>query len=654
MVPRCRSIFNAPRLLLLTTLLATHSVHSQQEEQRELGTNLTEVSDYSRQLPFLDIFRFSRSWITQCRSGVDPGCTQALAFDTGEASDIDLDAHGWVKSVPSPSAPVVFTSVATFWDVPSDFPPGLYVVLYDGEGTIEYELGARKESAQSSLGRDIVQVTPTNGGILLRIASTNPANYIRNIRMTELSNETRLSTQTFRESFLDRLQPYKALRYMDWMRTNNSIVTSWSERSRPADARYSTEKGVPAEVMIELSNTTLKAPWFTMPHQATDSYISSFASLTKSLLAPSLVVYVEYSNEAWNSVFSQGSFIEQQGQAEWPASPESGFTKRINWYGKRSAEICDIWKQAFADSLSRVVCVIASQAANSWTATEALQCPLWNQSPCVNHGISALAIAPYFGDYLGQEENQGEVLAWTTHPDGGLSNLFSEISSGGQLAGGPASGAVAQSLGWIDENKTVSQNLNISLLAYEGGQHLVGVGTASNNTALTELFTSANRDSRLGSVYSSYLSGWHSRGGGLFMHFNDISEYSKFGSWGALEGTHDTSSPKFDALRAYASGGSYVPPAITPTPRPETEQRILFVRVRGSGSVISSPAGLDCSDTCSASFRRRTRVKLRARPSRGAVFSRWLGACRTSRRACFVDLSRDRRLTAVFRARGLR
>jgi hypothetical protein len=654
MIPCYRPIFTLPRLLLVITFFCVHSAYSQAADGRELGTNLTEVTDYTRQLPFLDIFRFSRTWITQCRSGIDPGCTPALAFDTGEASEIDLDTHGWVKSIPSPSAPPLFTSVATFWDVPLEFPAGPYVVLYEGEGTIEYELGASKDMTASSPGRDIVQVTPQNGGILLRIASTNPANYIRNIRMTEVSNEASLSTQTFRMGFLDRLQPYKALRYMDWMRTNNSVVVSWGARAKPDDARYSTEKGVPAEVMIELSNTALKAPWFTMPHQATDSYITSFATLTKNLLSPVLPIYVEYSNEAWNSVFSQGAFIEQQGQLEWPGSPESGFTKRINWYGKRAAEVCDLWKQAFSNTPSRVICVIASQAANSWTAEEALLCPLWNAGPCVSHGISALAIAPYFGDYIGQEEAQSEVLAWTSQSDGGLATLFAEIESGGKLAGGPNGGAVLQSLGWIQENKLVAESFDIALLAYEGGQHLVGVGSASNNAVLTDLFTSANRDPRLGITYSLYLSGWQSRGGELFMHFSDISEYSKFGSWGALEGVHHTSSPKFDALRAYASGGSYTPPAGTPTPEAGGERHLLAVRVRGTGSVSSSPAGLACSDTCSSSFQLGTRVKLRAKASRGASFSRWLGACRTSRRACIVDLSRDRRVTAVFKGRPRR
>jgi hypothetical protein len=644
---------NALLVLFAARLFATDS-GAQTLPQRQLGTNLTEVVDYSHQLPFTDIFKFSREWLTQCRSGIDPGCTASNAFDTEESNQLDLDANGWVRSLPAPSDPKLFTRVATFWDVPSDFPAGTYVVLYDGEGTLEYALGASKTLTSSSPGRDIVEVTPAQGGILLRIAETNPTNYIRNIRMALLSEEFLLPTQIFRPQFLNRLNPYQALRFMDWMRTNNSQVTSWESRSVPSDARYSTGKGVPPEVMIELCNTTQKAPWFTIPHQATDSYVLSFASLTRSLLLPSLTIYIEYSNEAWNSVFSQGAYMEQRAEIEWPGSPESGFTKRINWYGKRSAEICGIWKTVFSDAPGRVVCVVASQAANSWTAEQALTCPLWDDGPCVNHRVSALAIAPYIGDYVGQEDSQSTVSSWATQEDGGLDKLFSELTIGGELPGGPIRGALSQSFDWIAENRLVAQNFNIALLAYEGGQHLVGVGSASDNTALTSLFTSANRDSRMGEVYTSYLTGWNEGGGQLFMHFTDISSYSKFGSWGALEATMQSSSPKYDALKQYVSAGAppTAQPSATPTSAPPQQQdEMLVVRLRGAGRVQSTPSGIECPGRCSASFSSGAAIRLRARPPRGSVFIRWRGACRTSRRTCVVTMTQPQRVGATFARR---
>jgi hypothetical protein len=621
---------------------------------RRLGTNLESVTDYSPQVPFTDLFLSSREWFTQCQVGVDTGCSNSNSWDTGEAAALDLDANGWVRSLPASSDGPIYTSVATFWDLPSDFPSGRYVVLYDGQGTIEYGLGATRIAELSSPGRDVVQVNISGGGILLRITATDTlsdGDYIRSIRFVAEGDETRLLTNRFSRIFIDRLQPYTALRFMDWMRTNDSVVSSWSGRSQATDVRYSTLKGVPVEVMVDLANTTEKAPWFTIPHQATDEYVQQFAIVVRDNLLPSLPIYVEYSNEIWNSAFSQGDWVEDRGVAEWPGSLESRFTKRINWHGKRTAEVCEIWKSVFAASSERVICVLASQAANSWTAQEGLSCPLWNETPCVSHGINAIAVAPYFGGYLGEPGNASQVSGWSSS-SAGMTKLFTELQSGGKLAGGPTGGAVAQSFEWIEANKSIADLFNVALLSYEGGQHLVGVSGAENNSTLTTMFTAANRDARMGSIYTSYLQGWEARGGGLFMHFNDIGTYSRYGSWGALENVEQTSSPKYDALWTYSLGttppGSLTPtPGPTATPSPRSKRRVR-VRKEGRGTVVSSPSGIQCGGRCTADFRTGRTVRLFARPARGYRFAGWSGVCSLSDSSCSLVLSSSQIVRATF------
>ncbi len=617
-------------------------------QTRQLGTNLDAVTDYSPQLAFTDLFLISRDWFTQCQQGVDPGCTSAHAWDTGESAQLDLDAQGWVRSLPAPNAAPLYTSVATYWDLPPEFPSGQYVVLYQGRGTIEYGLGATKIPELSTLGRDVVSVDVSKGGILLRISETDTlgdGDYVRSIRFVAQGDEGRLVTNRFSSSFLDRLRPYQALRFMDWMRTNGSTVTTWSSRPQPTYARFSTEKGVPAEIMVELANVSEKSPWFTMPHQATDDFVLNFATVVRDNLLPSLTVYVEYSNEVWNSAFSQAGWVESRGIAEWSGSLESSFTKRINWYGKRSAEVCDIWRSVFGASPERVVCVMASQAANSWTASEALSCPLWSEAPCASHGIKALAIAPYMGDYMGQDENAHVVAGWGSSTSG-LSKLFSELSSGGGLPNGPSGGALVQSFSWIEANKEVANSFGLSLVSYEGGQHLVGVGNASNNSTITNLFTSANRDERMGTLYTSYLEGWDARGGGLFMHFTDIGSYSKYGSWGALEVIGQVASPKYNALWRYALNTE---PPSSPTPRPFPERsRTLKVSKQGRGEVRSAPSGIRCGSRCSARFSSAKKVTLTAFPSPGYRFVGWKGGCSHSRRSCSVSMPTSGVVTGVF------
>ena len=512
-----------------------------------LGSNLSGIADWSSEWVFIDAFKAARAWIPQ-RSGV---------WDTGEAALLDLDAQGWVRALPRPEDAPQFEFVGTLLlrELNGHYPAGQYTVLYDGEGTINYGFDARKNVALSQPGRDVLDVTPSNGGIYLTINATDPnrtGNYIRNIRVIMPGfTATDAAQQLFHPTFVEKLQRYKTLRFMDWMRTNGSTQGVWSNRSLPADARYSSDKGVPLEIMVTLANRVQADPWFTMPHQATDEYITQFATLVRDTLGPERKVYVEYSNEVWNTIFSQGAWIEQQAQTLWPGGAESGYTKRINWLGKRTAEICDLWENVWGAQSGRVTCVLGAQSANSWTATQALSCPLWANAPCQNHHIDAIAIAPYFGYYLGSPATAATVQSWTGDADGGLGKLFTELTSGGLLSGGPTGGALQAAYDQMSAYATVAATRNLALLAYEGGQHIVGYGGVENNTLLTGLFINANRDPRMGTLYSHYLTEWKNRGGQLFMHFVNVGQPSKWGSWGALEYMDQGTSPKYAALQSF-------------------------------------------------------------------------------------------------------
>jgi hypothetical protein len=67
----------------------------------------------------------------------------------------------------------------------------------------------------------------------------------------------------------------------------------------------------------------------------------------------------------------------------------------------------------------------------------------------------------------------------------------------------------------------------------------------------------------------------------------------------------------------------------------------------GSGSVTSSPAGIDCGSTCSASFGQGTVVTLTATPAAGSTFSGWAGAC-SGAGSCQVKMSAAESVTATF------
>ncbi|MDD2691487.1 MAG: DUF4214 domain-containing protein [Simplicispira sp.] len=69
----------------------------------------------------------------------------------------------------------------------------------------------------------------------------------------------------------------------------------------------------------------------------------------------------------------------------------------------------------------------------------------------------------------------------------------------------------------------------------------------------------------------------------------------------------------------------------------------------GSGTVTSSPVGISCGSTCSASYAAGTSVTLSAQPASGSTFSGWSGAC-TGTSSCTVSMDSARSVTASFTA----
>lgn len=411
--PTLAAALLAVLLPLVAARVASAALEPVADPVSPLGTNLNTFRDYSSEWATADAFKQSRPWLTQCMD-----CRPLTFWDSGEQALLDLDEHGWVRSLPAPADSPTFTSVGTtmFTGIDGHYPGGRYTVLYDGRGTLAYGRDAVRIDAESAPGRDVVQVTPTGGGIWLRILATDPdrsGDYLRNIRVLPPGLET--TTETFHPLFLERTAKYRSLRFMQWMDVNGSTLARWSDRPRMDDARWMNPgRGVPIEVTVALANRLHAEAWYSIPHQADDDFVQRFAEMVRDTLAPGLKVWVEYSNEVWNGSFGydQSRYAQAQGRAMWPESPASDFQKQMNWYGLRSAQVCDIWKAAFGADSGRVVCVISGQAANAWVARQALDCPLWTEgAPCSAHGVGAVAIAPYLDLFFNDQSNRDAMIA---------------------------------------------------------------------------------------------------------------------------------------------------------------------------------------------------------------------------------------------------
>lgn len=508
-----------------------------------LGTNLNGISDHSTQMPFIDAFKSSRRWITQCNQNRDPNCRET--WNTNEFEQLDLDESGWVKSLPDPEDSPQYTEVAALmYRGVEPYPGGTYIVLYEGEGTLEYDFDAKKDETASTPGRDVLQVDPSNQGILLKITATDPnktGNYIRNIRVIPAEYEQNYQSVLFNPAFIEKTKDYQALRFMDWMQTNHSEQSEWQNRPQIQKASYSYGGGVPIEIMVELANRLQVDPWFNMPHKATDEYIRNFAELIKDTLDPNLTAYVEYSNEVWNPQFEQFHWVKKNGPIADGGNP-------FQPYGVRTAQMCEIWKDVFSSETQRIQCVISTQTANRWVANQVLDCDRWSEAPCYQHGVDVFAISSYFSGKLGQPEHEKTIESWIDDPNiDEFKQGITQLKDGSVLDTESSVEGLAEK---FQHYTNVAKSKGLKLVIYEGGNHVVGVKGVENNDKLTEYFIELNRQPEFYDLYKKMLEEWKDPQGvrTVFMHFSDITRATKWGSWGAIEHVTQDHSPKYDAL----------------------------------------------------------------------------------------------------------
>ncbi|MFH1866716.1 MAG: fibronectin type III domain-containing protein, partial [Patescibacteria group bacterium] len=67
----------------------------------------------------------------------------------------------------------------------------------------------------------------------------------------------------------------------------------------------------------------------------------------------------------------------------------------------------------------------------------------------------------------------------------------------------------------------------------------------------------------------------------------------------------------------------------------------------GTGTIVSSPSGINCGSTCSASFAPNTSVILTATPTSGSIFGSWEG-CISNNNQCTISMTSARSVTANF------
>ncbi|ERN42759.1 hypothetical protein KR51_00006080 [Rubidibacter lacunae KORDI 51-2] len=507
-------------------------------EGTAIGTNLAGAIDYSTEYPFVDLFKMSRPWIPQSND----------EFNTREYDALDLDERGWVRSLPETNAPVRYRRVVTLMHY---YNGGEFVVLYDGEGTLEYSLDVQKDRSNSQPGRDLlVAKKPSDVRIGMNVVATDPnktGNYIRNIRVLPAEFESTYQETIFNPVFLARVAPFSALRFMDWMSTNNSDQQEWSNRPQVDDARYSV-KGVPLELMIRLANALNVDPWFTIPHRATDEYVANFAQLVREQLDRGRHVYVEYTNEAWNSIFEQFHWLLNNGIVTAADEPDD-YRRILTSYTLRALQIGDIWRENFQDN-GRTTVVLGTQTASRYVADVVTSYLEWAPPGSYSHGFDALAITGYFGRSMGAPGNEEVVQSWLDGAQGDPFQIaIAQLKDGSILGSNDSLVHVKDDFEYYKQLVVEHPHLK-ELLAYEANSHVAGYQGVQNNEELTRFFIELHRRPEFYDLYTQLLETWQDSDGvrTLFMNFSSIGTPTKYGSWGVLESVEQTSSPRYSAL----------------------------------------------------------------------------------------------------------
>jgi hypothetical protein len=331
-----------------------------------------------------------------------------------------------------------------------------------------------------------------------------------------------VNENVWNDEFLKEIDFYTVLRFMDWLPTNKSPITSWIQRRFPNDADqtapFGSQVGVAYEWMIDLCNRIEADIWLCMPHAANDDYCKKLAELLYANMNPKLKIYIEYSNEVWNFQ-EQGNYAQSQGTL-------IGITKQ-QYVAHRSAQIWQIFKDVFGnDFQSRVVKTLCGQATNSWIANEQLAYMYSAKNP-TGLRLDVYGIAPYFGGN-GFDANVSNV--WQQLDTDIFEHRWDSPTKASRIEGVKNN---SQQIKTFDEK--------IKLVAYEGGQHI------QINA------TKVNRDPKMYDLYMKYLNAIDDYFS-VFSHYVNSGVCGDGNCWGAKEftGQNMQLAPKFRALYDYA------------------------------------------------------------------------------------------------------
>lgn len=538
--PQVKTLFAALGILF-SSLCA--SSQEKNEFTPSMGLGLCGISYWGTNFPILNLMKQAAGGtMLPSVAGNNP-----ILFDEMASRGL-IDKNGWPTSLPKG---YYWHSIVTAdaGIIPSQ--RGEYLVRYRGDGELRLVTNGRILS--QSPGEFRLNLSQEEHYLEIQILQTDPkkvGDYIRDIEIVKAEHiALHEAGLLFNPQWLALIQDMRVVRFMDWQFTNGNIEKHWQERPRLSDNAWAvtlqrkSHKGVPIEAMVALANHIGADPWFNIPFHADDEYISQFSRYVAQHLDPQLIPYFEYSNEVWNWIFPQTRDSANAGQKI--LGNAFGESTEREYYGYRSAQMSDIIRKEFK-TLKRPaphVTLGTQTDDNDHPLTRAFDGAQHYLAPTkrsLNAVFDSVAVTWYFGI---EPHLQGQIVEWINkHGKNRAQEMVFEQFLGKQQHFEVTVPADAPSIEKMLHNiriqSTLAQKYGLDVISYEGGTHLMGY--ESYNEPLAEFFMEINDDPRMADIYRIIEKGWRKiPGTTLLNHFVEVSNHSKWGSWGALQHLED-------------------------------------------------------------------------------------------------------------------
>jgi hypothetical protein len=540
-----------------------------------MGINLSGTSDWMAERLYADVVRMSREFMEANTNGNGP-------------NRVPVDADGW---------PTTDFSFAVWAGI--DQMSGTYALSFIGQASVSGPdlgtLALSYDPATNTSSATAGYITTSSSFFWLNFTGTkrtpssaagSGVTAIKLMRPTSPgSTETHPVSELFNRAAKAELSKFKVVRFKDFNATDFSVQVNWRDRPLPSWASFNRNPGGrygwqgiggPWEHVIRLSNELRTDAWIDIPFNATDDYVRNVAQVfaygsdgvnpypgaradpAYPPLDSNLNLYIEYSNELWNSLYTQthdncrATSEELVGNRNSPLNfdntwngvawivgdplynPNFDYEKCWRRIAKRGAEISNIFRSVFGDAAmgARIRPVLMTQQNDG-------------------QGTFTAAMKMMFGYY---DNGEGNFVS-NPHPPSyyfygaGGSGYYSPPDTVASVAALFSSPEMTPA-GWAPSLRTdaaIAVALGLKRVCYEGGPGLDTIYGPRD-----AISAQAVDDPRMTSTIVSMHKAWSSFGGGLLVYFQAAGDYQ----WGFTPNIYNLGTAKLkgiDRLNATAA-----------------------------------------------------------------------------------------------------